>query len=57
MTRVKVNREFYRSLEPDNYRADYSKAQKTLGWSPKTSFMDLVKIIVKNDILSSDDNK
>ena len=50
MTRVKVSREFYRPLESDNYRADYSKAKKSLGWKPKTNFMDLVKIMVKNDI-------
>ena len=50
MTRVKVSREFYRPLESDNYRADYSKAKQTLGWKPKTGFRDLVKIMVKNDI-------
>ena len=50
MTRVKVSREFYRPLESDNYRADYSKAKQTLGWKPKTNFRDLVKIMVKNDI-------
>jgi GDPmannose 4,6-dehydratase len=50
MTRVKVRREFYRPLESDNYRADYSKAKKILGWKPKTNFRDLVKIMVKNDL-------
>lgn len=49
-TMVKVSKEFYRPLESDNYRADYSKAKKTLGWKPKTKFKDLVKIMVKNDI-------
>ena len=50
MTIVKVSREFYRPLESDDYRADYSKAKKILGWKPKTAFRDLVKIMVKNDI-------
>ena len=50
MTRVKVGREFYRPWEFDNYRADYSKAKKILGWKPKSGFRDLVKIMVKNDI-------
>lgn len=49
-TRVKVSREFYRPLESDNYRADFSKAKKVLGWEPKTSFSELVKIMVHNDI-------
>ena len=49
-TMVKVSKEFYRPLESDNYRADYSKAKKKLKWEPKTKFKDLVKIMVKNDL-------
>ena len=49
-TMVKVSREFYRPLESDNYKADYSKAKKKLKWEPKTKFKDLVKIMVKNDL-------
>ena len=49
-TMVKVSKEFYRPLESDNYRADYSKAKKKLKWEPKTKFNDLVKIMVKNDL-------
>jgi len=49
-TLVKVSREFFRPLESDNYRADYSKAKKKLKWEPKTCFKDLVRIMVKNDI-------
>ena len=49
-TMVKVSKEFYRPLESDNYRADYSKAKKKLKWQPKTKFRDLVRIMVKNDL-------
>ena len=49
-TMVKVSKEFYRPLESDNYKADYSKANKKLKWEPKTKFRDLVKIMVKNDL-------
>jgi GDPmannose 4,6-dehydratase len=49
-TMVKVSKEFYRPLESDNYRADYSKAKKKLKWEPKTKFNDLVKIMVRNDL-------
>jgi GDPmannose 4,6-dehydratase len=49
-TMVKVSKEFYRPLESDNYKADYSKAKKKLKWEPKTKFKDLVKIMVKNDL-------
>ena len=49
-TMVKVSKEFYRPLESDNYKADYSKAKKTLKWEPKAKFRDLVKIMVNNDL-------
>ena len=48
--RVKVSRGFFRLLESDNYRADYTKAKKRLGWAPKTMFKDLVDIMVLKDI-------
>ena len=49
-TLVKVSREFFRPLESDNYRADYSKARDELKWEPKARFRDLVQIMVENDI-------
>lgn len=49
-TIVKVSREFYRPLESDNYKADYRKAEERLKWKPKTTFAELVKIMVKADI-------
>ena len=51
-TLVKVSREFFRPLESDNYRGDYSKAKKELGWEPRTKFSDLVKIMVESDLKS-----
>lgn len=47
---VKVNKEFFRPLESDNYLADYSKAKKQLNWIPKTKFPELVKIMVEHDL-------
>ena len=44
-TMVKVSREYYRPLESDNYKADYSKAKQKLRWELKTKFKDLLKII------------
>ena len=51
-TLVKVSREFFRPLESDNYKGDYSKARKKIGWEPKTKFGDLVKIMVESDLKS-----
>ena len=49
-TLVKVSREFFGPLESDNYRADYTKAKKMVGWAPKTMFKDLIDIMVRKDI-------
>jgi len=47
---VTVDAELFRPLEADNFLADYSKAEKLLGWRPRTRFKELVKIIVGNDM-------
>ena len=39
-----------RPAEVDVLRGDFSKAKEKLGWNPKTSFVDLVKKMVDNDI-------
>ena len=49
-TLVKVSKEFYRPLESDNDKADYSKAKKKLKWEPRIKFRDLVRIMVRNDL-------
>jgi len=47
---VKVNKEFFRPLDTNPFIADYSKAKRLLNWYLKTSFGNLVKIMVKYDI-------
>jgi len=47
---VKQDARYMRPAEVDVLRGDYSKAEKELGWQPKTSFEDLVKIMVDNDL-------
>jgi len=42
--------EFYRPAEVDYLRGDCSKANNKLGWTPKHSFEDLVKMMVQHDI-------
>ncbi|HVA96624.1 MAG TPA: GDP-mannose 4,6-dehydratase [Candidatus Acidoferrales bacterium] len=39
-----------RPAEVDYLIGDYSKAKKVLGWEPKTSFKQLVKIMVDSDL-------
>ena len=43
--------DFYRPTDVVNLLGDPSKARKKLGWDPqKTSFEDLVKLMVKADM-------
>jgi len=42
--------EFMRPAEVDNLIGDYSKAKEILEWSPKTSFRQLVEMMVKSDV-------
>ena len=47
---VVVDPEFYRPAEVDYLRGDNTKAKEKLGWEPKTSFEELVKLMVDHDI-------
>jgi GDPmannose 4,6-dehydratase len=47
---VTVDPKFNRPAEVYNLRGDGSRAAKELGWTPKTKFKDLVKIMVEADL-------
>ena len=47
---IEVDKEFLRPAEVDYLRADPSKAKKVLGWKPKTSFEEMMKIMVETDL-------
>lgn len=58
LTLVKINTEFYRPADVPLLCGDYTKAKNELGWAPKTSFEELVYIMVDYDVnLYSRDNK
>lgn len=46
---VGINPRYFRPTEVELLIGDYSKAEKDLGWKPKTKFKDLVKIMIKAD--------
>lgn len=50
---VEVNEKYYRPIDIEALIGDYSKARDTIGWSPKTSFKDLVKLMVENSKLNT----
>jgi GDPmannose 4,6-dehydratase len=47
---VEVDPKFYRPAEVDCLLGDASKAKRELGWSPTTSFDQLVQEMVKADV-------
>lgn len=47
---VKIDERYYRPTEVDLLIGDYAKAQRQLNWKPKTSFDELVKIMVMADL-------
>lgn len=47
---VKQDPKFMRPAEVDVLIGDNTKAKEILGWEPKTSFKDLVRKMVKNDL-------
>ena len=47
---VKINPDFYRPSEVNFLKGDYAKAKQKLKWKPKTSFKELVKIMIETEI-------
>jgi len=47
---VKVNKKFFRPAEVDCLLGNPEKAKKELGWEPKITFKELVKMMVENDL-------
>ena len=46
---VVIDPQFYRPAEVDLLIGDRSKAEEKLGWAPKTSFEELVRMMVESD--------
>jgi len=47
---VEIDPKFYRPAEVDQLVGDATKAHKKLGWTPKTKFADLVRLMVDTDV-------
>ena len=48
---IEVDPKFFRPAEVDFLIGDASKAREKLGWEPRTPYKELVRIMVKNDLL------
>ncbi len=53
---VAVDPRYYRPTEVESLLGDPSKAQRELGWKPKTTFSELVKEMVEEDLKIAEKN-
>jgi GDPmannose 4,6-dehydratase len=51
---VAVDPRYFRPTEVETLLGDPSKAKEKLGWTPKTSFEDLVKEMVREDLIAAE---
>jgi GDPmannose 4,6-dehydratase len=54
---VKIDPRYFRPTEVDVLWGDPSKARKKLGWKPKTTFKDLVRVMVDADMALAEKEK
>jgi GDPmannose 4,6-dehydratase len=47
---VRIDERFMRPAEVDHLIGDSAKAKEKLGWEPRTSFEELVKLMVESDL-------
>jgi len=47
---VEIDPRYYRPAEVDLLQGDASKARKRLGWHPKVSFSEMVKLMIDHDL-------
>jgi GDPmannose 4,6-dehydratase len=50
VVRLRIDPRFFRPAEVDHLIGDYSKAEARLQWSPRTSFAELVGLMVEHDL-------
>jgi GDPmannose 4,6-dehydratase len=47
---VDVDPRYYRPTEVDDLRGDASKARQALGWKPRTTFAELIRLMMEEDL-------
>ena len=54
---VQISEKYFRPNEVEHLLGDSTKARKELNWSPKTSFDELVKLMIDHDLVLAEQEK
>jgi len=54
---VEIDKKYFRPTEVDELKGDATKIKEALGWNPKLSFKELVKIMVDSDMKLAEKEK
>jgi len=49
-TLISIDKKYFRPAEVDNLKGNFNKAKRELKWQPKTSFKNLVKMMIESDL-------
>jgi len=49
-TLIEIDQKYFRPAEVDILQGDYTKAKTKLGWSPTTTFAELIKLMCESDL-------
>jgi len=49
---IEIDQKYFRPAEVDILQGDFSKAKAKLGWSPTTTFTELVKLMCESDLIN-----
>ena len=49
-TLISIDKKYFRPAEVDNLKGNFNKAKRELKWRPKTSFKNLVKMMIESDL-------
>ncbi|HVB19866.1 MAG TPA: GDP-mannose 4,6-dehydratase [Candidatus Paceibacterota bacterium] len=54
-TIIEIDERYFRPAEVDVLRGDYTKAEKKLGWKPKITFKELVRLMTRDDLKEAEE--
>ena len=49
-TLISIDKKYFRPAEVDNLKGNFNRAKRELKWKPKTSFKNLVKMMIESDL-------